>query len=96
MAPSVPLPASSFTAITQGLTGYGWNLSSRAHLKRCLDVAQVILHRKSSQRPLPAAVMAQNKAGIREDKFRVVLREPEDGCESAAITVSFSFIMIQQ
>lgn len=75
VAPSVPLPACSFTAITQGLTGKGWNLSSRAHLKRCLDVAQVILHRKSSQRPLPAAVMVENKAGIREDKFRVVLRE---------------------
>lgn len=40
--------------------------------------------------------MAENKGGIREDKFRVVLPEPEDGCESGAITVSLYFIMIRQ
>lgn len=40
--------------------------------------------------------MMENKGGIREDKFRVALPEPEDGCESGAITVSLYFIMIRR
>lgn len=40
--------------------------------------------------------MTENKGGIGEDKFRVVLPEPEDGCESGAITVSLYSIMVGQ
>lgn len=75
---------------------YGRNLSPAAS-KRCLDAAQVILHRQDPSPAAPSwAVMTENKAGIREDTFRVFLREPEDGRESGAVTLSLYFLMTRQ